>query len=239
MALDLAPERRRAAFVGIYNTTGQVGGILASRRSSAIWSPPPGPSRAPASGFMVVARSGHHPLLLRPGQIHQDGPPRPSARPGLNARRAGDEQAPGQDRAGHRRRRRAWAWRRPGRWRPRGPRWWWRTSTPPRPIARRRRSGPGAVMRRPVGWTAGLQVRRAVGPVRLRRRRHLGPPGTSLFNNVGARGANGFDISEADFDAAMAINARSHFFALNFAAPLLRRAAALMPRPSSWPPAPA
>ena len=29
VALDLAPERRRAAFVGIYNTTGQLGGIIA------------------------------------------------------------------------------------------------------------------------------------------------------------------------------------------------------------------
>jgi NAD(P)-dependent dehydrogenase (short-subunit alcohol dehydrogenase family) len=46
-----------------------------------------------------------------------------------------------------------------------------------------------------------------------------------LFNNVGSRCANGFDIGEEDFDAAMTINAKSHFFALNLSAPLLRRGA--------------
>jgi NAD(P)-dependent dehydrogenase (short-subunit alcohol dehydrogenase family) len=46
-----------------------------------------------------------------------------------------------------------------------------------------------------------------------------------LFNNVGSRCASGFDVGEDDFDAAMAINVKSHFFALNLAAPLLRRGA--------------
>jgi NAD(P)-dependent dehydrogenase (short-subunit alcohol dehydrogenase family) len=42
-----------------------------------------------------------------------------------------------------------------------------------------------------------------------------------LFSNAGSRGADGFDVSEAEFDEAFAINVKSHFFATTYALPLL------------------
>jgi len=43
-----------------------------------------------------------------------------------------------------------------------------------------------------------------------------------LFSNAGVGGACGFDVSEAEFDEAFDINVKSHFFATNYAIPLLR-----------------
>jgi NAD(P)-dependent dehydrogenase (short-subunit alcohol dehydrogenase family) len=45
-----------------------------------------------------------------------------------------------------------------------------------------------------------------------------------LFNHAGMPGAPGIDISEADFDKAIAVNLKSGFFMTSFAAPLLRNA---------------
>lgn len=46
-----------------------------------------------------------------------------------------------------------------------------------------------------------------------------------LFSNVGTRCANGFDVSEDDFDAAIDINLKHHFFATRHAVPLMRKCA--------------
>jgi NAD(P)-dependent dehydrogenase (short-subunit alcohol dehydrogenase family) len=46
-----------------------------------------------------------------------------------------------------------------------------------------------------------------------------------LFNHAGLPGAPGLDISEADFDRAIAVNLKGGFFATAKAAPLLRNAA--------------
>lgn len=46
-----------------------------------------------------------------------------------------------------------------------------------------------------------------------------------LFSNVGSRGPNGFDVTEEQFDDVLNINLKTHFFATNYAAPLLRRCA--------------
>jgi NAD(P)-dependent dehydrogenase (short-subunit alcohol dehydrogenase family) len=45
-----------------------------------------------------------------------------------------------------------------------------------------------------------------------------------LFNHAGLPGAPGLDITEADFDRAIAVNLKSGFFITSFAAPLLRKA---------------
>jgi NAD(P)-dependent dehydrogenase (short-subunit alcohol dehydrogenase family) len=46
-----------------------------------------------------------------------------------------------------------------------------------------------------------------------------------LFSNVGFPCANGFDVTEAQFDEAFDINLKSHFFATQYGLPLLRRGA--------------
>lgn len=46
-----------------------------------------------------------------------------------------------------------------------------------------------------------------------------------LFSNVGISAANGFDITEEQFDLAFDVNVKSHFFATNYATPLMRRGA--------------
>jgi len=43
-----------------------------------------------------------------------------------------------------------------------------------------------------------------------------------LFSNVGTRGPEGFDLTEGQFDAMFDINLKSHFFATNYAIPLMR-----------------
>ena len=45
-----------------------------------------------------------------------------------------------------------------------------------------------------------------------------------LFNHAGSPGPPGLDVSEADFDKAIAVNLKSGFFMTSFAAPLLRKA---------------
>jgi NAD(P)-dependent dehydrogenase (short-subunit alcohol dehydrogenase family) len=45
-----------------------------------------------------------------------------------------------------------------------------------------------------------------------------------LFNHAGMPGAPGLEISEAEFDKAIAVNLKSGFFMTSFAAPLLRKA---------------
>lgn len=46
-----------------------------------------------------------------------------------------------------------------------------------------------------------------------------------LFSNVGSRCASGFNITAKDFDDAIALNLKNHFFLTNLAVPLLRKGA--------------
>lgn len=46
-----------------------------------------------------------------------------------------------------------------------------------------------------------------------------------LLSNAGMTGPNGLDVTEADFDAVFNLNVKSHFFATNYARPLLCRGA--------------
>ena len=46
-----------------------------------------------------------------------------------------------------------------------------------------------------------------------------------LFCNVGATGPNEFDLTEEAFDAVIDLNLKSHYFATNLAAPIMRRCA--------------
>ena len=43
-----------------------------------------------------------------------------------------------------------------------------------------------------------------------------------LFSNIGSRGANGYDLTEAQFDEVIDINVKSHFFATHYAVPLMK-----------------
>ena len=46
-----------------------------------------------------------------------------------------------------------------------------------------------------------------------------------LFSNVGTRCASGFEVSESDFNEAISINLKNHFFLTNLATPMLKAAA--------------
>lgn len=46
-----------------------------------------------------------------------------------------------------------------------------------------------------------------------------------LFSHAGIQGPLGFDIAEEEFDHVIDVNLKSHFFATQFAAPLMRKAA--------------
>jgi len=46
-----------------------------------------------------------------------------------------------------------------------------------------------------------------------------------LFSNVGVTGPKSFDVTDEQFDDALNINLKSHFFATNYAVPLLRSCA--------------
>lgn len=43
-----------------------------------------------------------------------------------------------------------------------------------------------------------------------------------LFSNIGSRGANGYDLTEAQFDEVFDVNVKSHFFATHYAVPLMK-----------------
>lgn len=43
-----------------------------------------------------------------------------------------------------------------------------------------------------------------------------------LFSNIGSRGANGYDLTEPQFDEVFDVNVKSHFFATHFAVPLMK-----------------
>ncbi|QDC37256.1 SDR family NAD(P)-dependent oxidoreductase [Sphingobium fuliginis] len=46
-----------------------------------------------------------------------------------------------------------------------------------------------------------------------------------FFSNAGLGGANGFDVTEEQFDQVFDVNLKSHFFGTNFAVPLMRACA--------------
>jgi len=46
-----------------------------------------------------------------------------------------------------------------------------------------------------------------------------------LFSSVGSSGPDGIEVTEASFDRLISLNLKSHFFATQFALPLLRRSA--------------
>ena len=46
-----------------------------------------------------------------------------------------------------------------------------------------------------------------------------------LFSNAGLGGARGFDVTEEQFDQAFDVNLKSHFFATNYAVPLMKMCA--------------